>query len=529
MLEIKNLQVLLKTKTAIETLISDVNISLPAQKTLALLGETGSGKSLTALSIMRLLPNNIYISKKSEIHLNGQDLLMLSEVKMREMRGGKIAMVFQEPMTSLNPVFTIGKQIGEVLQVHKKLNGKALKLEACRFLERVQIKDAERVYRSYAHQLSGGMKQRVMIAMALAGNPQLLITDEPTTALDVITQAEILKLLKELQAEFGMSILFITHDLAIAAKLADEVAVMHQGKIVEQGDLHSILHNPQHPYTQKLIHAAPSLKPPVIVADGETVLSVQNLAVRFPIKRGIFNRTVGYVEAVKAANFTIEEGETLAIVGESGSGKTTLARTVVSLIPADQGQIIFLGTDLARLNKKQLRLKREDFQIIFQDPLSAMDPRFQIQDILEEGILALRIGSDAKERQDRIRIVLEQVGLLPEHLHRYPHQLSGGQRQRVCIARALVLGPRLLVCDEPTSSLDVSVQAQIIDLFLQLQDELELSYLFITHNIQLVRAVAHRVAVMQAGEIVEFGEVEEVLNRPQHPYTKALLAAVPSI
>lgn len=530
LLSVQNVTVLLKKhpeNALASTLISSLNFDIYPKQTLALLGETGSGKSLTALSILGLLPNSMNMTKESKILLGEQNLLMLPEYQMRKIRGKEIAMIFQEPMTSLNPVSTIGHQIGESVRLHRGLKNQTLRLEVYRLLETVQIPDAERVYNAYPHQLSGGMKQRVMIAMALTGNPKLLIADEPTTALDVTIQAQILILLKQLQAEYGMSILFITHDLAVAAKMADEVVVLHQGIKVEQGKMGSILNHATHPYTQKLISASPTLQKAKVSDLSETVLTVEDLKIHFPIKQGFFKRTVGMVRAVDEVSFSLREGETLAIVGESGSGKTTLAKGIMSLIRPIEGKIVLLNQSLLQLSARQLRKKRDEFQIIFQDPLSAMNPRFRIKDILEEGMLALGVGSDAAERMDRIDHLLEQVGLLPEHKQRYPHQLSGGQRQRVCIARALSVGPRLIVCDEPTSSLDVSVQAQIVDLFIQLQEELEISYLFITHNISLVRSMAHQVAVMHAGKFVETGSVEQVLNDPKHPYTKTLLAAVP--
>lgn len=532
LLQVKDLSIYLKHHNATDfpsALVSNINFEIFPKQTLALLGETGSGKSLTALSVLGLLPPGLLAAKESEINLEGQNLLNLSEAKLRKIRGKEIAMIFQEPMTSLNPVFTIGEQIAEVLRLHRGLRGKLLQLEIYKLLESVQIKEGERVYRAYPHQLSGGMKQRAMIAMALAGKPKLLIADEPTTSLDVTIQAQILVLLKELQAEYNMSILFITHDLAVASKMADEVVVLYQGSQVEQGNVEKILFHATEDYTKKLVSAAPKLKKEEVPPNNETILSVENLKVHFPIKRGLFKRTVGFVKAVDDVSFSLRDGETLAIVGESGSGKTTLARGIMSLIKPNAGKVILLNQSLLDLKPRQLRQKRDEFQIIFQDPFSAMNPRLRVKDIIEEGMLALGIGSDATERMDRMDHLLQQVGLLSEHKYRYPHQLSGGQRQRVCIARALAVGPRLLVCDEPTSSLDVSVQAQIIDLFIQLQQDLEISYLFITHNISLVRAMAHQVAVMKDGQFVEHGTVDRVLEHPQHSYTKTLLDAVPKL
>ena len=514
LLKIENLKVVTNDSLAKhKILVSDVSFQVDFKKTFVLLGETGSGKTLTALSIPKLLPYGVYLAASSKITLLGQDLLPLSEQHLQKIRGRDVGLIFQDPMTSLNPVFTVGMQIEESIRCHQSLSRKALRNEAFRLLQDVQIKEIERVYKAYPHQLSGGMKQRVMIAIALAGSPKLLIADEPTSALDIITQTEILKLLKKIQADYNMSILLITHDLAVAKSMADEVGIMHQGKMVEQGDIHTVLENPQHEYTKKLMNANPKLRPEPNHKESELVLNVESLSVRFPIKGGLFNRVQGYVEAIKNVSFSVKDAETLAIVGESGSGKTTLAKAIAGLITPASGEIVLLGDNIKNLSEANLRQKRTDYQLIFQDPFSALDPRCRVIDSIEEGMLALDVGSDKEERLDRIHTVLEQVGLLPMHLYRYPHQLSGGQRQRVCIARALVLGPRLLICDEPTSSLDVSVQAQIIDLFIKLQQELEISYLFITHNIELVRIMAHRVAVMQSGEIIKYGSVDEVLDK----------------
>ncbi len=525
LLEVKNLEVICKTKNSIKNLVKNINFKIHLNQTFALLGETGSGKSLTALSILRLLPPNLFFSRRSEVLFNGENLLDSSEMEMQKIRRKKISIVFQEPIDKLNPVLTIGTQIAEVLRLSQNLGKKALYSEVIKLLGVVHIYDGKRVYSAYAHQLSGGMKQRVMIAMSLAAEAELLIVDEPTTALDILTEIQILDLLKQLQIKYGMSILLVTHDLAVARKMADEVAIMQNGEIVELGKTSSVLNSPTHPYSKKLISVMPSLQPPPVPENCETVLSVHRLGVNFPIKGGLFNRTTKYIHAVKDISFSIREGETLAILGESGSGKTTLAKAVLSLIDVSNGEILLLEEKLLQLSSRQLRQKRADFQIVFQDPLSAMDPRFIVKDILLEGMLALEIGSSDKEREERIDILLEWVGLLREHKYCYPHQLSGGQRQRVCIARALAVGPRLLVCDEPTSSLDRFVEAQVIDLLIRLQQELEISYLFITHSIALARAIAHQVLIMKEGQIVEYGSVDKVLNMPHHPYTKALLEA----
>jgi len=526
LLVVRDLTTKIQTKDCILPLIAGINFEIELGKTFVLLGESGSGKSITALSILRLLPPMALHGTESQILFEGQDLLTLPERKMRRIRGGGIAMIFQEPLTSLNPVLTVKDQIKETLLLHQKVKRKFLKNEIIQLLESVKISDPERVMECYPHQLSGGMKQRIMIAMALAGRPKLLIADEPTTSLDVTIQAEILKLLKELQKKYHMAILFITHDLGVAAHIADEVGVMQAGKMVEKGETTSILKNPQNPYTQQLISSSPQLKIEPIGVDSEVILTIEGLKIVYPIKNGFFRRTCDHIKAVDEVRLDLKEGETLALVGESGCGKTTLAKAVMSLIKPTSGEIIFLGDSLTSLSKRALFLKRSLFQIIFQDPFSAMDPRMQIKDILEEGMLAFKIGSDEEERLSRMDVLLEQVGLEPNHKYRYPHEFSGGQRQRICIARALAVGPRLLVCDEPTSSLDMTYQAQIIDLLIQLQHEFGLAYLFITHNFRVVKALAHRVAVMQAGKIVEEGETEAILQSPKHPYTQNLLKAV---
>ncbi len=519
LLEIKKLAVVHKSQHKLDPILKDINFQILPKQTLVLLGETGSGKSVTALSILRLLEPSLWMMRHSEILLEGEDLLLLSEIAMRKVRGRKIGMIFQDPATSFNPVLTIGQQIEEVLKLHRYLSGKPARLQALHLLELVQLEHKDRVYHSYPHQLSGGMKQRAMIAMALAGDPKLLIADEATTALDVITENQILTLLKQIQAELGMGIVFITHNLNVAAKMADTIAILKNGELVEQGDKQQILEHPTHPYTQKLINAQPSLTKPFVSSECETVLSVNNLQIHFGSRKE-------KVLAVEDVSLSLREGETLAIVGGSGSGKTTLAKGIMGLLDKDRGEVSILGKNLNKLSARQLRRKRSEFQMIFQEPMSAMDPRFTVKDILEEGMLALEIGGSSKaERKERMFYLLDQVGLLPEHLSRYPHQLSGGQRQRVCIARALAVGPTLWVCDEPTSSLDRSVQAQMIDLLLSLQEEYEIAYLLITHDFSVVRAMAHRVAVMQSGKIVEYGLVGEVLNAPRHEYTRALLDA----
>lgn len=509
-----------------EAILKGIDFEVRAGETFVLLGESGSGKSMTALSIMQLLPRSVFFGEESRILFQGNDLLSLPESKIRKMRGADIAMIFQEPMTSLNPVFTVGEQIAEALRLHQKLSRKGADQETLALLEAVQIKDPHRVQKSYPHQLSGGMKQRAMIAMALAGKPKLLIADEPTTALDVTTQAQILQLLKQLQAKYQMAILFITHDLAVAKKMGQRVGVMHQGELVEQGAILDVLNSPKNAYTAELLKAKPTRSKEAVPRDGEEILSLDNLSIYFPVKSGFFQKTVSVVQAVDKVSLQVKSGETLALVGESGCGKTTLAKAVLALTKPSSGQVSWLGQPIQTLKSRELRARRSDFQIIFQDPYGAMDPKFRVLDIIEEGLRAFNVGTDAKEREERVDILLEQVGLKAEYKYRYPHQFSGGQRQRICIARALAVGPRFIVCDEPTSSLDVTVAAQIMDLLLNLQQEYEISYLFITHNMSVVRAMAHNVAVMQAGKIVEYGSCDEVLNNPKHAYTRTLLDAV---
>lgn len=526
LLKVEMLKTHVETAGVPEELLKGIHFEIEPGETFVLLGESGSGKSMTALSIMQLLPRSIVFSKESKIVFENTDLLSLSEAKIRKMRGSEIAMIFQEPMTSLNPVFTVGEQIAEALRLHCKLSKKEAEKETLSLLEAVHIKEPSRVQKSYPHQLSGGMKQRAMIAMALAGKPKLLIADEPTTALDVTTQAQILQLLKELQEKYHMAILFITHDLNVARKIGQKVGIMHKGHLIEQGEIQQVLSMPKNHYTERLLHAKPRFQKSQIPTDGEEILALDKLSIHFPIKKGFFQRTVSYVPAVEEISLQVKTGETLALVGESGCGKTTLAKAILALTKPTKGQICWLGQPIQTLKGRELREKRSDFQIIFQDPYGAMDPKFRVLDIIEEGLRAFNVGTNAKEREDRVDVLLEQVGLRPEHKYRYPHQFSGGQRQRICIARALAVGPRFIVCDEPTSSLDVTVAAQIMDLLLQLQEEFEISYLFITHNMSVVRAMAHNVAVMHAGRIVEYGSCDEVLNHPKNPYTRSLLEAI---
>ena len=485
---------------------------------------------------MRLLPAAIKISDGSVI-LHTTNLFQLPENKMRKIRGAKIGMIFQEPQTSLNPVLTAGQQISETLRQHDNLSKKQCIKRSIELLDAVGIPDAERRINEYPHQFSGGMKQRIMIAIALAGKPDLLIADEPTTALDVTIQAQVLNLLRKLQSETGMSILFITHDIGVAAQMADHIAVMQNGSIVELKTKKELFSNPENSYTQKLFDAIPSWEKrteeneieEIERTERTSLLKVKDLKVYYPIRKGIFKRTIGHVRAVDSVTIDLHAGETVAIVGESGSGKTTMGKAILQLLEVTSGDITYQKTDLNKLDAPSLRKLRSDIQIVFQDPYSSMNPRMMVNDIIQEGMLAQGVGESKKERDEHTVKLLEQVGLLPEHRYRYPHEFSGGQRQRICIARALAVKPKLIICDEPTSALDVSVQAQILSLLKDLQKEYQLGYLFITHNISVVEYIAHYVAVMYEGKIVEQGAVEKILKNPKNPYTKNLLSAVPRI
>ena len=535
-LQVKNLMVSTGTGTKKTDIVNNISFTIERGETFVLLGESGSGKSITALSIMRLLPAAIKISDGSVI-LHTTNLFQLPENKMRKIRGAKIGMIFQEPQTSLNPVLTAGQQISETLRQHDNLSKKQCIKRSIELLDAVGIPDAERRINEYPHQFSGGMKQRIMIAIALAGKPDLLIADEPTTALDVTIQAQVLNLLRKLQSETGMSILFITHDIGVAAQMADHIAVMQNGSIVELKTKKELFSNPENSYTQKLFDAIPSWEKrtdeneieEIERTERTSLLKVKDLKVYYPIRKGIFKRTIGHVRAVDSVTIDLHAGETVAIVGESGSGKTTMGKGILQLLEVTSGDITYKKTDLNRLDEPSLRKLRSDIQIIFQDPYSSMNPRMMVNDIIQEGMLAQGVGESKKERDEHTVKLLEQVGLLPEYRFRYPHEFSGGQRQRICIARALAVKPKLIICDEPTSALDVSVQAQILSLLKDLQKEYQLGYLFITHNISVVEYIAHYVAVMYEGKIVEQGAVEKILKNPKNPYTKNLLSAVPRI
>jgi len=616
LLEINHLITRLITDNGIVRAVDGLSLTINQGETFALLGESGCGKSMTALSIMRLLPEAGLVIDGS-IRLEGRDLLTLSEMDMRNVRGRRIGMIFQEPMLSLNPVMTIGNQVAEILIQHLKLPSKEAMKRGVAMLEAVGIPDAARRSDYYPFQFSGGMKQRVMIAMALACEPALLIADEPTTALDVTIQAQVLDLLRQMQKRSRMSILLITHDLGVVAEMAHQVAVMYAGEIVETADRNRFFDSPAHPYSRKLFESLPmrnkrgqslamikgsvppltqgfsgcrfvercdfswdrclhqvprwnewnpgrfvrchlydsgtndegrgagdglkqrpekglsigsdGLQTPTIPTSTSELLKVEDMRIHFPIRKGLLKRTVGYIKAVDGVSLSIPLGRTLALVGESGCGKTTLGKGILRLIPLTGGSVLFQGKDLSSLTLAEIRPMRREFQFIFQDPYASLNPRLRIAEIIEEGMAALGIGTGKEDRMVRIDGLLEEVGLSASIKFRYPHEFSGGQRQRIAIARVLSVNPKLIICDEPTSALDISVQAQILNLLKELQDKHGLAYLFITHNISVVEFLAHEVAVMYLGRIVERGTVDEVLDHPQHPYTRALLSAVPSI
>ncbi len=606
LLRVDNLTTCFESAAGRVCAVDDVSFEIREGETLALLGESGCGKSITAYSIMQLLPTRSARIAAGSIAMQGHDLLQLPEVKMRDVRGNDISMIFQEPMTSLNPVITVGEQIAEAVRRHGGLRGDKVRVRVLELLDAVGIPEPDRRYDEYPHLLSGGMKQRIMIAMALAGEPRLLIADEPTTALDVTIQAQVLELMRDLQKRTGMAILLITHDLGVVAEMADRVAVMYAGEIVEQASKNEFFTGPRHPYSLKLFESLPAIDkrdqplaviqgtvPPLsrhfegcrfadrceyvkplcreaapgltytdarqvrcymyepasqdqwqgesirrqdealpespAVTDNGPLLEVSNLKMHFPIQQGLFKRTVGHVRAVDDISLTINRGRTLALVGESGCGKTTIAKAILQLTRPTSGSVVFDGRELTTLQGEALRKARADFQIIFQDPFSSLNPRMLVTDIIQEGMIALGIEADRSTREARVEELLDQVGLPPEAGLRYPHEFSGGQRQRICIARALAVNPKLIICDEPTSALDISVQAQILNLLRKLQIEMGLSYLFITHNLSVVAYLADEVAVMYLGRVVEQGPVDRVLEDPRHPYTRALISAIPVV
>lgn len=551
LLEVSGLSVLFGKHRAVD----DVGFRIDPGKTLALVGESGSGKSVTALSIMRLVElssQGRIASGSITFHHEGQrqDLLRLPESRMRQIRGDRISMIFQEPLSSLNPVYTIGNQLTESIRLHQQVSSEAAEAQALEMLERVRIPEARSRLRDYPHQLSGGMRQRVMIAMAFASNPDLLIADEPTTALDVTIQAQILALMKQLQEEFGTAILLITHDMGVVAETADDVAVMCRSRLIESGTVHSIFRQPGHDYTRALLKAVPRLGsmqgeprpkkfelleefPPSLPAEtlesgpDSTVLQVDQLVKRFPIRKGVFRQTTGNVHAVESVSFSLQAGETLALVGESGCGKSTTANLVMRLLEPDSGSIRLQEADITHLSGEALRVHRKKMQMIFQDPYSSLDPRRTAADSVAEPLEVNEPRLSRSAREERVAELFRRVHLTPEQRHRFPHQFSGGQRQRICIARALALNPSLLVADEAVSALDVSIQAQVLNLMLDLQAELGLAFLFISHDMAVVERISHRVAVMYLGQIVEIGPRAEVFSNPRHSYTRKLLSAVP--
>jgi microcin C transport system ATP-binding protein len=508
-----------------ETLAVDrVSFDISKGETLALVGESGSGKSVTALSILKLLPYPSARHPSGEIHFKDQELLRLSEREMRRVRGDDITIIFQEPMTSLNPLHTIDKQIGEILLLHRGLTGEAARARTIEVLGQVGIPDPQSRLKAYPHQLSGGQRQRVMIAMALANEPDLLIADEPTTALDVTVQAQIIALLKDIQKRLGMSLLFITHDLGIVRKIAQRVCVMKEGRIVEHGDVERVFTAPEHPYTRALLAAEPKPDPAPPQPAAPMVLQAVDLKVWFPIKRGVLRKVVGHIKAVDGVSVALRKGETLGVVGESGSGKTTLGLALLRLI-SSEGPIIFMGNPLQGLKFKQMRPFRRDMQIVFQDPYGSLSPRLSVADIIDEGLNVHHPDMPERERDERVIRALTDVGLNPDTRFRFPHEFSGGQRQRIAVARAIVLEPTFIVLDEPTSALDMLIQAQMVDLFRDLQKRRNLTYLFISHDLRVVAALASRLLVMRAGKVVETGNAAELFQKPKTDYTRALFAA----
>ncbi|MCW2308752.1 ABC transporter ATP-binding protein [Rhodobium gokarnense] len=524
LLSIQDLSVNFSQSGRVTEAVRHVSFDIAKGETVALVGESGSGKSVTALSILKLLPYPSASHPNGKILFRGEDILDNDERDLRRVRGDDIAMIFQEPMTSLNPLHTVERQVGEILKIHRGMSDRAARERVLQLLHQVRIKDPESRLGAYPHQLSGGQRQRVMIAMALANEPDLLIADEPTTALDVTVQAEILALLKELQEKRGMAMLFITHDLGIVRKVSDRVCVMTGGEIVEENPVEEIFERPQHPYTRHLLAAEPKGRPPARDDHAPIVVEADDVKVWFPIRRGLMRKTVGHIKAVDGIDVTVREGQTLGVVGESGSGKTTLGLALLRLI-SSEGRVVFLGRDIQGWNWKKMRPLRRDMQIVFQDPYGSLSPRLPVGDIVAEGLAIHAPHLSAAERDAKVASVLKEVGLDPSTRHRYPHEFSGGQRQRISIARAMVLEPKFVMLDEPTSALDMSVQAQVVDLLRTLQERHSLAYLFISHDLKVVRALANDVIVMRAGEVVESGPAEEIFDRPQTDYTKTLMAA----
>lgn len=504
--------------------VDHVSFDVAPGEIVALVGESGSGKSVSANSILKLLPYPAASHPSGEILFEGRDLMTLSDVDLRKVRGNDITMIFQEPMTSLNPLHTIERQIGEILELHQSVTGPAARARTLELLNQVGIRDPEKRLGAYPHELSGGQRQRVMIAMALANRPKLLIADEPTTALDVTVQAQILALLADLKREHGMSMLFITHDLGIVRKFADRVCVMTKGRIVEAGPVAEIFSNPQHAYTRHLLASEPRGEPPPLDPEKPEVMRGENVRVWFPVKAGFLRKVVDHVKAVDGIDLTLRAGQTLGVVGESGSGKTTLGLALARLI-SSKGRIAFLGNDIDGYSYKQMRPLRDRLQVVFQDPYGSLSPRMSVGEIIAEGLRVNEPGLSGEERDRRVAWGLEEVGLDAATRWRYPHEFSGGQRQRIAIARAMVLKPRFVMLDEPTSALDMSVQAQVVDLLRDLQQRHDLAYLFISHDLRVVRALANEVIVMRMGKVVEQGPSTEIFSSPKAEYTRALMAA----
>ncbi|SNS36369.1 ABC transporter ATP-binding protein [Antarctobacter heliothermus] len=525
LLQVRDLQVGFRQDGVTVPAVKGVSFEIEKGETVALVGESGSGKSVTALSTVSLLGDSARV--QGSVLYNGVEMIGASDKRLRDVRGNDISFIFQEPMTSLNPLHTLEKQIRESLELHQGLSGDTARTRIIELLTKVGIRDAETRLGAYPHQLSGGQRQRVMIAMALANGPELLIADEPTTALDVTIQAQILDLLAGLKDDEDMSLLFITHDLGIVRKIADRVCVMKDGEIVEQGKTSEIFANPQHPYTQMLLSAESTGTPDPVDEGAELIASTDNLKIWFPIQRGLMKRTVGYVKAVNDASIAVRAGETVGIVGESGSGKTTLALAIMRLI-SSEGQITYRGQDVNAWSTKRLRKLRSEMQIVFQDPFGSLSPRMTCEQIIAEG-LQVHGAPDGRSHRELVAEVMVEVGLDPMTMHRYPHEFSGGQRQRIAIARAMVLRPRLLVLDEPTSALDMTVQVQIVNLLRDLQRKYNLAYLFISHDLKVVRAMSHKVIVMKQGDVVEYGAAQDIFDAPQTEYTRTLLAAALNI
>ncbi|MEN2992328.1 MAG: ABC transporter ATP-binding protein [Bacteroidia bacterium] len=569
MLEVRHLHIGFTTRAGYVPAVEDVSFSLAPGRTLGIVGESGSGKSVTALSILRLIPSPPGQIRQGEIlfdspSLGRVNLLALSEKQMRHLRGNEIAMIFQEPMTSLNPVFTCGDQVVEAIRLHQRVSAKEAYQRTLALFEEVKLPNPKRIYEAYPHQLSGGQKQRVMIAMAISCEPRLLIADEPTTALDVTVQKTILELLLELQARHGMSLIFISHDLGVIGEICDEVLVMYKGKVVEHGDVRAIFASPREAYTKGLIACRPTLDrrlhrlptladflraPERLTVEealrAETIseeqyrtrqkqlaaqpplLEVENLQVHFPVTRGVFGRVVDYVKAVDGVSFTLYPGETVGLVGESGSGKTTTGRAILRLIEPTGGRVVFMGQEVTSLPSEALRRLRRHMQIIFQDPYSSLNPRLTVGTMLTEPLLFHKIVETPAQAKEKAIELLEKVGLEADHFYRYPHEFSGGQRQRIAIARALAVQPKFIICDESVSALDVSVQAQVLNLLLDLQEQYGLSYLFISHDLSVVKFMSDRLLVLYQGQVVESGYAEDIYRAPRHPYTQRLIEAIP--